>query len=61
MEESTVQHRVLLEEKRRQVKIEAQTAIERLDPEHIDSWPALIEILKDLLETAKQNASLMEI
>ena len=49
------------EEKRGQAQIEAKTIIERLDPEHIDSWPGLIEILEDALETAKRNAELIQI
>ena len=49
-----------LEEKREQARIEAKSIIERLDPEHIDTWPGLIEILEDALEIAKGKARLMQ-
>lgn len=39
----------------KQVRIEARRIIDRLEPRHINSWPDLIVILDDCLETAKRN------
>ncbi len=41
-------------ERKKQVRIEAQSIIDRLDPEHINSWPELINILENCLKNARK-------
>ncbi len=41
-------------ERKKQVRIEAQSIIDRLDPEHINSWPELINILEDCLRNTRK-------
>jgi len=42
-------------ESREQARIEAQSIIEKLEPEHINSWSHLIKVLEGALKGAKQN------
>ena len=42
------------EESIKQAKIQAQSIIERLDPEHIENWGDLMEKLNSCLEDAKR-------
>lgn len=43
----------------KQARLEARSIIERLAPRHINSWPELIQILKDCLLEAESNLELI--
>ncbi len=57
LDESELQPEII--ESIRQARIEARSIIGRLEPKHIDGWSSLIDVLRESLESAEQNARQM--